>query len=80
VARPRNNIGRAGGLVNELVVDAGGRTTAGVVPWRNGVRGISWSALRAIDVRPIGFAWRPLLLALLRDRHFLVVAGVHDHR
>jgi hypothetical protein len=40
----------------------------------------SWTALREFEVQPNGYDPRSLFLALLRDRHFLGVAGVQDHR
>src|SRR3954451_9850569 len=49
-------------------------------PPRARVGWFSWTALRELGVQPNGYEPRSLFLALLRDRHFLGVAGVQDHR
>src|SRR5262245_22396406 len=48
-------------------------------PWAR-VGWFSWTALREFEVQPNGYEPRSLFLALLRDRRFLGVAGVQDHR
>src|SRR5262245_10132017 len=48
-------------------------------PWAR-VGWFSWTALRALGGQPNGYDPRSLFLALLRDRRFLGVAGVQDHR
>src|SRR5688500_5408678 len=41
---------------------------------------LSWTALREFEGQSNGYDPRSLFLALLRDRRFLGVAGVQDHR
>src|SRR5437764_9555268 len=49
-------------------------------PPRAQVGWFSWTALREFEVQPNGYEPRSLFLALHRDRRFLGVAGVQDHR